>query len=901
MVTQDAKELANENPLGLSQDWHAVPIQSISDSLEASESGLTQQQAEARRNRYGPNEIPQQLPPTIWIIILRQFKSPLVYVLGFAVVLSLGVGDEKDAAFIAMVVLLNTAIGAYQEWRAEKSSRALQKLLQINAAVLRDGEIREMKAEDIVPGDIVWLESGNRVPADIRLFTAHSLEVDESLLTGESLAVHKTPAWIGPADTPVGDRLNAVFAGSTVIRGRANGMVVATGTETVIGRLARDVMTASAGKSPLIERMETFSTTIAMATVLGAAAIAVGGILVYDYLLTEMLFFAVALAVSVIPEGLPAALTVALSVATTRMAQRNAIVRRLAAVEALGSCTLIASDKTGTLTVNELTVRNLVLPDGSSYQVTGEGYIPEGAVLTANGEELGNMENAMMQLRRTALLCNEGDLHRKEQGWSWRGDPTDIALLSMAHKLGGQRERELQQYPQINQLPFEPERRYSATFHRLKNETAIFVKGAPERVLEMCTLPKDMDFLQVADHLAAKGYRVLALASGQRPTEVSSAGVPSEPSQLNFVGFVCMIDPLRPEARSAVESCHSAGIAVSMVTGDHPATALAIAQELGLAQKMDQVMTGTQLERRSPKELELLIDRIRVFARVAPHQKLQLVEAAKRAGHFVAVTGDGVNDAPALRSANIGIAMGKAGTDVAREAAELIISDDNFSTIVAGVEEGRVAYDNVRKVVFLLVSTGAAELVALGLSVFLGLPLPLLPVQLLWLNLVTNGIQGVALAFEPSEGGVLQRPPRDPGEPIFNRLMIERTLIAAAVMGGVGLGVFWWLLENGRSETEARNVLLVLLVLFENVHIGNCRSETKSAFQLSPMRSPILFAGALSALGLHIIAMYWPPAQTMLGVAPIALDTWITLFALALTVLVAIEIHKAWYRRADKG
>jgi magnesium-transporting ATPase (P-type) len=872
--------------------WHSLNLEEVFRAVEASANGLTEAEALTRLACSGPNRLPQTSKTTRWQILLRQFRSPLIYVLGLAALVSTAIGDVKDAGFIIAVLAINALIGGYQEWRAEQSSRALQQLLKIRAAVMRDGEACEIDAEEVVPGDLVWLESGKRVPADLRLIRTHNLDVDESLLTGESLTVLKNANWRGEPSTPLADRLNMVYAGSIVVRGRGRGIVVATGAGTTVGQLALDMMATIGGKPPLLKRMERFSQVIALAVVVAAVGMALLGIFKHGYSLVEMFMFAVALAVSAIPEGLPVALTVALAIATHRMAQRGAIVRRLPAVEGLGSCTLIASDKTGTLTCNELMVRQICLPNGDEFQVTGEGFAPVGQVLF-QGQIVAPDCLPLERMARASVLCNEADLHHSEGRWLWRGDPTDIALLAMAHKLGWNRETTLNLYPQVNEIPFEPEHKFAATYHPIEERVHVLVKGAPERVLTMCDLQPDAPSpWTIAQGMAEQGYRVLALAEGIAPIDLDPTKVPPEPSNLALLGFVGMIDPLRPSVQEAVAACHAAGIAVWMVTGDHPATALAIARDLGLATNVTQVVTGRDLEERSPQEIQHLIQTTSVFARIAPHQKLQLVNAARESGHLVAVTGDGVNDAPALRAANIGVAMGKGGTDVAREAAELVLSDDNFATIVAGVEEGRIAYDNVRKVIYLLVSTGAAEIVLIGLAVATGLPLPLLPVQLLWLNLVTNGIQDVALAFEPGEGDALNRRPRSPREPIFNRLMVERTIIGAAVMGGVGFGTFYWMLKTGQSEFSARNSLLLLMVLFENIHIGNCRSESKSAFRLSPFRSPILLIGTLTAFLIHVVMMNLPIGNALLSTEPVDLKTWGMLIALSFTVLVAIEIHK---------
>ncbi|MCS7466810.1 HAD-IC family P-type ATPase [Stieleria sp. ICT_E10.1] len=887
--------------------WHALDVDGVVRKLEAGEHGLSETEAAARLARYGPNHLPRKPPTPLWAIVLRQFRSPLIYILALAASVSVALGDVKDAAFIAGVLVLNAVIGSFQEWKAEQSSHALKKLLQIRASVHRDGKVREVQAEDVVPGDIVWLESGNRVPADIRLLSAHGLESDESLLTGESLPVVKDPGWIGGEATPVADRLNMTYAGSIVTRGRAKGLVVATGTATSVGQLALDVLGESGGRPPLLVRMERFTQVIAVAVLVAATTIGALGVGFGGYSAEEMFMFAVALAVSAIPEGLPVAMTVALAIATTRMAGRGLIVRRLTAVEGLGSCTLIATDKTGTLTCNELTVRQVCLPDGETFQVNGEGFSPAGEVLR-DGQPLEPGSHQPLEwLARAGVLCNEADLHQHDGSWTWRGDAVDIAFLSFGHKLGWNHESTLDSHPQVNQIPFEPEYQFAASYNRVAGGVSVFIKGAPERVLAMCSeascgggSPAEWDATAV--RMAAQGYRILALADQQLDHPIESDEVPPPPSRLRFLGFVGMIDPLRPGVKNAVQSCGEAGVSVSMITGDHRVTALAIARDLALADDESQVMTGEQLQEKSPDELAELVRNIRVFARVAPRQKLEIVNAARRAGHFVAVTGDGVNDAPALQAANVGVAMGKSGTDVAREAGELVISDDNFATIVAGIEEGRVAYDNIRKVIYLLISTGAAELVLMALAVGTGTPyLPLMPVQILWLNLVTNGIQDVALAFEPNEGGVLSRQPRSPKERIFNQLMIERTAIAAVVMGSIGFTTFRWFLPEGATDAQvasARNALLLLMVLFENVHIGNCRSETKSALVMSPLRSPILLAGAITAFCIHLAAMHTAWGQFVLAAEPLALDHWGILVLLSLTILPVMELHKwSWRKR----
>jgi len=865
--------------------------------LRAGQTGLTEEEAERRLVDYGPNRLPESPPPTVLQIGLRQFRSPLIYVLGVAALVALALGEVKDAAFICGVLLINAIIGTIQEARAEQASQALRRMLTVRAAVKRDGQVREIDADRLVPGDVVLLESGNRIPADARVLGAHGLEVDESLLTGESLPVVKDPLWTGPDETALADRRNMVFAGSMVSRGRAQVIVVATGVRSAIGSLALDMLAPESGKPPLVHRMQQFTRLIAVSVLGAAAVVAVLGILLGGYTITEMFLFGVALAVSAIPEGLPVALTVALAIGTTRMARRGVIVRRLVAVEGLGSCTLIASDKTGTLTCNELTVRQARLPDGTTYDVTGEGFVPDGRFLRDDRAIEPDEGARLADLARAVVLCNEADLHHVDGGWTWRGDPTDVALLTMAYKLGWRRENSLELHPQVNDIPFEAERQFAASYHQIGADVRVMVKGAPERVLDMCNAPAGLvdNGRELARQMARCGYRVLAVAEGRAPEGLTGSEAPPPPAGLTFLGLVGMIDPLRQGVREAVAEARRAGVGTIMVTGDHPVTALAIARDLGLAERDEEVVTGPEMTEAGEAGLPELLSRARVFARVAPHQKLEIVEAAKRAGHFVAVTGDGANDAPALKAANIGVAMGKGGTDIAREAAELVITDDHFATITAGIEEGRIAYDNIRNVIYLLVSTGAAEVVLVALAIANGMPIPLLPVQLLWLNLVTNGIQDVALAFEPGHQDALRRPPRSPHEPIFNRLMIERTLVGALVMGVVGYGLFHWAIEQGWQPEHARNALLLLMVLFENVHLFNCRSETRSAFVLSPLRSPVLMLGMIAAFSVHVASLYMPWGQFLLSTEPVGPQEWTMLVGLSLTILVIMELHKLFW------
>ncbi|MCU7916160.1 MAG: HAD-IC family P-type ATPase [Candidatus Thiodiazotropha sp. (ex Gloverina cf. vestifex)] len=697
-------------------------------------------------------------------------------------------------------------------------------------------------------------------------------------------------------ETVLGDRCNMGFAGTLVNRGRGRGVVAATALSTELGAIAAAVLTKPPAKAPLLVRMEQFTQRVAI--IVGVAALLMAAVALSQGMpLEEIFFLAVALAVSVIPEGLPVALTVALAVGMRRMVKRHVIIRRLVAVEGLGSCTFIATDKTGTLTVNQLTAKQLLFPHGEQLQITGEGMSPEGEILSGPGEPAPHLNDMVESLCQTAVLANEGFLGRRDHAWTHHGDAVDVALLVLAHKAGVVKAETENSYPPIKSIPYESEQGFSANLNRVDGNQQAFVKGALERLLPMCDripTPSGPEPLlieqatQQAQALAEQGYRVLAFAKGDVQLSENEVLSREHLTGLTLIGLVGMIDPLRPEAKAAVADCHKAGIEVAMVTGDHPATAATIARELDLIERPQQVVTGNQLKQAETTEA---IDRItrdaRVYARVEPQQKLEIVQSLQRNGHFVAVSG--------------GVAMGECGTDVARETAELIITDDNFASIVAGVEEGRIAYANVRKVIFLLISTGAAELVLFTLALLTGLPLPLLAVQLLWLNLVTNGIQDVALAFEPGEGHELKHPPRDPKESIFNRIMIERVVVSALIIGIAAFIIFQMLISQGYTVDEARNGTLLLMVLFENIHVFNCRSETRSAFTHNPLRNPILLFGTLAAQLIHIGAMYTPWISDVLGIQPVSPWNWFQLLLVALSVLIAMELQKIYLRRlSDK-
>lgn len=897
----DSTERSIDEPV----QWQTLTVAQVFATLDADIQGLTQQEADSRLQLQGPNALPGPRRTSRFAILLRQLRSPLIYVLLAAAAASLALGHSSDAAFIGLVLVVNSLLGGWQEWRAEQQSLGLQQLMRLRASVLRDGTVVEVDARQLVCGDVVVLESGQRIPADLRLVTGQGLELDESLLTGESVAVLKDADWLGDPATLLADRRNMAYAGATVARGRAQGLVVATGSATQVGHLATTLDSMQAGKPPLTERMERFSRVIAVVVLAAAVLIGLVAVVIHHQSWLTMFTFAVALAVSAIPEGLPVAVTIALAIAARRMALRGAIVRNLPAVEGLGSCTLIASDKTGTLTCNRLAVCELRLPDGASERISmdavsgtpavaGQGPVAQSPAVTPESAGL-------RRIVEIAVACNEARLLPDGAAGTGRGDPTEIALLQLGARYGLGREQLLTLWPQTAQIAFEPERQYAASLHRRDGSSWLAVKGAPERIFDMCALkPEERSTLHLlAARMASEGQRVLAVAENLLPVAVDLPAPGTDPAGLRFAGLIGMVDPPRPGAREAVQRCARAGIRVLMVTGDHPVTAQAIAVDLGIARVTDPVITGTDLLGATAQQTEQFVRDARVFARVTPAQKLSIVEAARRAGHYVAVTGDGVNDAPALRSANIGVAMGRGGTDVARDAADLVLSDDNFATIVAGVEEGRIAYRNIRHVVYLLTAAGIAEVVTVGVGVIAGLPLPLLPVQLLWLNLVTNGIQDVGLAFERAHGNELQVAPRPPSQPVFDRLMIQRGLLAGLWMSVIGLAAFIASLRAGVGVEQARNGLLFLMVLMQNVDALNARSETLSLLRLPMRANPVLVGGVALALSVHVLAMYVPWLQATLQLQPPSPRDWIVLPVLALTLLVAMEIQKwVWRRRA---
>lgn len=876
--------------------WYQLSTEETFKKLDCNEQGLSSQEVLNRVEKYGKNILPSKKALTIFDIILNQFKNPLIYILVIAGILSLSVGEYKDSSFIFLVILINTVIGAFQEWKAEKSAELLQELLKEHVRIIRDGKEEEILSEEIVPGDIVFLESGSKVPADIRLYRINNFSVDEALLTGESYSIEKGIE-VHKEDLEPADIKNMAFAGSVVMSGRATGIVVETGLNTEVGKIAKAITSVKVSKPPLIIRMERFAHQVSIVVLISALILGVVEFL-KGQSLKEVFFLATALAVSAIPEGLPAAMSVALSIGMLRMAKRNVIIRKLTAVEGLGSCTCIASDKTGTLTINKQTVKKIILPDGQEFDVSGEGYNGDGKILNASGEKhsFGHSEY-FDKLITSSVLCNEGKLDKIENKWVYKGDAVDISLLALGYKLGLSPEEIHHQKETMCEIPFESERGFAAKFYKENNSTHVAVKGATEVILPLCTkmLDRNIDnekLLNDAFNLSAKGYRVISIATGSLERDESIEFCSdNDISDLTFLGFVCFIDPLRPEAIQAIEKTTKAGVKTVMITGDHPETAFTIGKQLGIVHQREEVITGKNLGEKEDSYFIEKVNKARVFARVSPMQKLYIVDALIKGGNFVAVTGDGVNDAPALKKSNISVAMGS-GTDITREVSSIIITDDNFASIVAGIEEGRFTYDNVRKVIYLLIATGASEIVLFALALTAGLPIPLVAVQLLWLNLVTNGIQGVGLAFEKGEKETMLRPPRNPAEPIFNKLMIKQVLVSGLYMSFVAFGLWFVLLKLNFDTNYARNLILFLMVLFENVHVFNCRSEYNSAFKIPIKNNMILIIGVAIAQLLHLASLHIPLMQKVLGVQPISLAQFAMMLLFALTLLGVMELFK---------
>lgn len=886
--------------------WYQINLKEIYQRLNTSERGLTSEEVKRRLEKYGANKLAEEKDINKLKIFLHQFASPLIYILIIAGAITLMLKEYIDSGVIFAVVILNAVIGYIQEYKAEQSVRALKKMLVPKAKVLRDGIEKEVNSEELVPGDIVLLYSGIRVPADIRLVHTVELKIDESILTGESLPVEKHHHTIKDENLTYGDQKNMAFMGTIVVSGRAKGIVVETGMNTVFGKIAKGIKEAEAVKAPLQDKIQKFANLVGIFVVVASVLLFVMGLIIGEGI-KEMFMTAVAAAVAAIPEGLPMVVTVTLAVGVIRMAKRNAIVRRLHAVETLGSTTVICTDKTGTLTKNEMTVK-LIYDGKKIYEVEGSGYEPKGRILH-NGLEvdLKKDHEALIETLRIGLLCNESNIYEEDGEFKLEGDPTEGALIVSALKAGLNKAEEEKRYELIETIPFESERGYMATLHKHRGEKLVFIKGAPEKIVDLCRKNfwgeelNKKEIHSIINRFAKEGMRVLAFAYVKVPKETEEISC-KEIEQcyaaegLVFTGLQAMIDPPRPEAIEAIKGCKKAGIRVVMITGDHAVTAKAIGNMLGIGDEKSEVLTGKDLEKMTDEELFEKVKRVNIFARVSPEHKLKIVKQLMAQGQIVAVTGDGVNDAPALKAAHIGIAMGKSGTDVAKEASDMVLTDDNFASIFNAVKEGRVVFDNIRKVVFFLIPTGLASILSIIGAVATGLPIPYFPAQILWINLVTNGLQVISLAFEPGEKGVIERPPRPPEEGIMSRLMIERTIIVGFL---ISLGVaytFMKALEQGESLETARTVAVTTMVFFQFFQAWNSRSEYESIFRINPFSNMFLFLSLIVATLAQIAFIYLPALQWVFRTKPISAEDWQNIILIALSVIVVVEIDK-WLRR----
>ena len=884
--------------------WYAIsPEQALLD-LKTGNEGLSGIDAAARLEQYGPNRLKSVKETSVWKILLHQFASPLIYILLAAMAVTMVIQHWTDALVIGVVIIINAVIGFTQENRAENAIQALINLTVPKAVVRRNGQDEQVNSQDLVPGDIVLLEEGNVVPADLRLVESTRLQIDESLLTGESVPSFKiSEAYPEGATIALADQENMVFMGTNVVSGWGAGLVIATGHQTEMGIIAEDIIGTRRPDTPLQTRMKQLGHWITVVVVIAAVAVFGIGISI-GIPIGDMFITAVSLAVSAIPEGLPVVMSVALAVGVQRMAKRNAILRRLPAAESLGSCTVILSDKTGTLTQNKMTVQTIWTAYGR-YRVEKEGLYSEADGID-NARIVTLPESSPLYLTLLAgVLNNKSSLQHDGDDTVSKGDPTEVALLISGSQAELKREEILTYFPVLDEIPFDSNTRFSATIHKHNDRGIVFVKGAVETLVNMsdkiATLNgiekiDSAEVIRQADSMARDGLRVLAMAMGEgdKVIKTVSDGVPGG---LTFLGLQGMMDPPREEAIEAVAASHRAGIRVMMVTGDNPVTAAAIAQKVGISKQLPEVRTGNEIARLSDKELEKLASTVSVYARVSPSQKLRLVNTLRNMGHIVAVTGDGVNDAPALKSAHIGVAMGQAGTDVAKEASEMVITDDNFASIYAAVEEGRTSFQNIRNATFFLISSGLGEVITIITSLVMRFPLPLLPAQILWLNVVTNGVEDVALAFEPGEKAQFRKPPRSPKEGILSRTQVQRGLLVGLVIAAGTLGMFVWERNIGATLEYARVTALTTLVVFQIFHVFNCRSEELSFFSKSPFSNKFLLIGTVLSLALHIGAMYFPPTQLVLRLEPLTLETWSHLTMIAISVVVVVEIDKLIRRR----
>ena len=893
--------------------WHALPYEQVKDILGAPHEGLTAEEAARRLQQFGPNCLPPPPQRSRLGRFLAQFENFLLQILLGAVVIMVAIGHYTDAGVVLAVVLVNALMGFVQEGKAEQAIRAIQQMLSLQATVIRGGARLTVPAETLVPGDLVLLESGDRVPADLRLQRAKNLQIEEAALTGESVPVAKQiePVTEGAS---LGDRSSMAFSGTLVTYGQATGTVVATGGETEIGRISRMLAKVEPLETPLLRHMTHFARTLTIAILTVAAAIFAFGILARDQPPADLFLAVVTLAVAAIPEALPAVLTIAMAIGVQRMAKRRALVRRLPAVETLGSVSVICSDKTGTLTRNEMTVGTLATA-GGTYEVSGAGYEPRGGFSLAGREILPESDPILIEAVRTAALCNDAGLRRADTGWVVDGDPMEGALLTLAVKAGIDPERARQHSPRIDYIPFESENRYMATLHRDRGEHAVIcVKGAPEQLLEMCShertaagdQPLDVPSWQtLIDGMAGKGQRILGVAIREVGADHRDLREDDLKGGLILLGLFGILDPPRPEAVAAVSECRAAGIRVKMITGDHAATACAIAYQLGF-DNTSEALTGPQIERLTGEELAEQVARVDVFARASPEHKLRLVQALQSRGTVVAMTGDGVNDAPALKRADVGVAMGIKGTEAAKEAAQVVLADDNFASIASAVREGRTVYDNLKKTIAFFLPINGGESLSIVVAILVGVTLPITPLQVLWINMVSSLCLALALAFEPTEPDAMTRPPRSPDEPILSRFLAWRIVFVSTLFLIGIFGIFQWALAQGAEIEKARTLAVNTLVVMEVFYLFSVRFlRTPSLTLRGFVGTPVVLASVSAVVVLQLVFTYAPAMERFFETRPIGLVEGLPVIMAGVLLFLILEIEKAirhrWERNTVSG
>ncbi len=863
--------------------FYAEDIDSLLRDVNTTREGLTDTEALERLKKYGKNELPKKKPDGIIKIFFRELLDPIVLILLVAIIASLVIGEKVDAIAISFIVLIDLLMGTFQENKANHTAMALSNLVKEKVKVLRNNKEVEIESNLLVVGDIIILSSGDKIGADVRLIEAHNFTVDESILTGESLPVEKDVAKLVDKDLSITDQNNMVFAGTSVITGRAIGVVVGTAITTEIGKIADTLNKTKEEKSPLTIRVEEFSKQITF-IIIGIAIVITLLLFSKGISYNEIFLSVIALSVSAMPEGLPLALTMALTIASNKMAKKKVIAKKLHSVESLGSVTVIATDKTGTLTANEQTAKKILLPNGNTYDITGSGY-------NVKGEVVGKELEFAKEIALLGVINNEARFTSKEHF----GDSIDMAFLVLGEKLNLNKEK----INIIEVIPYESQNKYSAVFYEKDGDIYCTIKGSLEKVLDFCSSINLLDrfsknkLIKQNEDLANSGYRVIALADGKvkKKDKYSEEDI----KDLTFMGMVGFIDPIRKEVISSIKECRNAGIKVLMITGDHPLTAFAIAKELKLTDNYKEVATGIDVEKyysMGEVAFDKFISSKKVFSRVAPLQKLQIVESLKRQKEFVAVTGDGVNDAPALKSANIGVAMGS-GTDIARETANMIIIDDNFKSIVNGVKEGRIAYSNIRKIAFFLISCGLAEVLFFLLSTLFNMPMPLLAIQLLWLNIVTDGLQDFALSFEKGEDNIMKEAPRDPKESLFDKTLFSEIAFSGITIGLIVFIIWFYLIKNMHMDVlVARGYIMALMVFIQNIHVFNCRSEKKSAFLVPLKKNFMILLAVFGSIFLQILVMEVPFLAKLLKTTAIPFIHLVFLFALSLFILIIMEIYK---------